>query len=145
MKEVYNIFREDILWSEHGDFIIENGDIKDSRVIPGSGFLDEIMRRLKSAIHDWKLEQDYGANLNIFEGEQNNEETWLAITNQIVDSLTRKFLMPNQIEVNVIPATSEEIAIRIDFSKEIQTIFGIDLPSVKMVYNMTTNNSFITR
>ena len=145
MKSSFLLAKEDLLWAESGDFNISEGDIVDTRAVSGSGFMEEIMQRIKSSTEDWKLEPNYGATLQDFEGEENNEETWTRIQLRLTEVLSEDFLQPSQFSINIIPLGDDEIAVRIDFSSDLQVLMGKELPSIKMVYNMITNNSLITR
>lgn len=145
MIALLSVLKEDILWAETGDFKIAGGDIVDSRSVKGSGFIDEIICRLRSASGDWKIRPMYGADLQDFEGETNDQRTWGNVQARISEVLTDELLSSGDFSINIIPLGDDEIAVRIDFSQGVKQELGTELPPIKMVYNMITNNSFITR
>lgn len=146
MKLLNDLNKIDFYWSDIGDFIIENGDIKDTRRTVGAGFLDEAIRRIKSSTGDWKLNPTDGASLSEHEGKINGPATWQEIKNSIIYAYTHDlFLYPDSFEVNIAPIDIDEIAIRIDFSQELSILLDTELPVIKMVYNLQTHQPFIMR
>jgi len=146
MELLSSIERVDLNWSDSGDFIIQNGDIKDTRLNKGEGFIEEVTRRIKSSVGDWKLEPSFGASLGTFEGENNIEETWKRIESSLSHALTYDlFLYPRAFEINIAPIDSDEIAIRVDFTPELDILLGTELPTVKMVYSLSSHQPFIMR
>ena len=146
MELLSSLEKKDFNWSDSGDFVIQNGDIKDTRLNTGEGFLEEVARRIQSSAGDWKLEPVFGASLIKFEGENNDEDLWEAIESAIKHSLTLDmFLYPKSFTVNVAPIDVDEVAIRVDFNTELDIILGTELPAFKMVYNLTTHQPYIMR
>lgn len=146
MELLKGISKVDFYWSDNGDFTIENGDIKDTNRTNGAGFLEEVSLRLKSSVGDWKFAPDEGASLSTFEGETNNSATWNRIYESILYSLTYDlFVYPDSVQINIAPIDSSEIAIRVDFTADLDILLGTELPSVKFVYNLSTNQSYIMR
>lgn len=146
MELLNNLDRIDLYWSEAGDFIIENGDIKDTSRNLGAGFIDEVERRIKSSMGDWKLDPTFGASINRFQGQSNNQKTWQEIHAVIAHALTKDlFVYPDSIEINIAPIDVDEIAIRVDFTKGLDILLGDELPTVKVVYNLESNEPYIMR
>lgn len=146
MELLNNLDRIDFYWAEAGDFIIENGDIKDTRLTLGAGFIDEVERRIKSSVNDWKLDPRFGASINRYQGQINNDQTWRQIQGSIAHALTKDlFVYPDSIEISIAPIDIDEIAIRVDFTKGLDILLGEDLPTVKVVYNLQTNEPYIMR
>lgn len=146
MELLRGLSKVDFYWSDSGDFIIENGDIKDTRKTVGAGFIDEVHRRIRSSVGDWKLSPEDGASLHNFEGEPNNDKTWAKIYESILYSLTNDlFVYPDSVKISIAPIDSHEIGIRVDFTEDLDILIGSELPSVKLVYNLSTNQPYIMR
>ena len=140
------INKQDFLWGDIGDLIIENGDIKDSRLDGASGFLDEVKIRVSSSVGDWKLSPEKGASLPFFEGRTNNEKTRSEIITSITESLLAGgFLHARQFNVSVIPISEDEIAIRVDFSRELSILIDEEIDGIKLVYSLSSNMPLIMR
>ena len=146
MSLMTEVVREDILWSQLDDFTVVNGDLADTRSKSGLGFLEEVEIRLKSAIGDWKLDGEKGASIIHFEGRINNEKTWGEISDAISHTLSHDlFLYATQFEVFIIPLSEDEIAIRIDFNKELGILLDEEIPSIKLVYSLVGHQPYVMR
>lgn len=144
MKFLFSQETEDLVWSDSTDFSIVNGDLEDTRTIPGKGFIQEVFERIHSAKNDWKLDTEKGATLEQFEGEVNNQETWNEIAKIITQELTKDmFMLVSDFDVFVAPLSQHEVGIRIDFAREIVYNFSNEIKQVNMVYNTDTNRAFI--
>lgn len=136
----------DVKWSSDGDFIIEVGDMGDSKVSPGLAFLQEAEDRVKSSFNDWKLQDLKGANLEEFEGRENNQTTWSAIEESIKYSFTKdSWLDASDFSVFVAPVSRFEVGIRIDFNTALTNIVVDSKITIRVIYDLQENRSFITR
>jgi len=146
MREVDTIEKQDFKWSEMGDFIIEAGDIADTRDFLGMGFMEEVERRIATGFGDWKLKENEGADLHIYKDRINNKATWESITNSISFSLTFDFLLgPTDFQVFVAPVGINEVAVRLEFSDNIKEALDPKLRNIKIVYNLAGEGPFIMR
>ncbi|MDD3412425.1 MAG: hypothetical protein PHY47_00330 [Lachnospiraceae bacterium] len=142
----YSINREDLTWSDMGDFTVALGDIEDTRAVKGKGFIEECQRRIQSSFNDWKLRNQDGANLHVFKDRINNEILWNEIKDSIVFALTfDSFLSPLDLTVHVAPVSATEVAVRIDFSDNIKKHIDPSLHMIKVIYNLTGEGPFIMR
>ena len=136
----------DISWSSEGDFIINNGDLGDTFQNIGKGFIQEIEDRVKSAFKDWKLLPNRGSDLNEFEGQVNNEDTWRDIELSISLALTRdSFLEQQDFVVTTAPLSNTQIGIRIDFNVALTNIVPDSTITVKVIYDLKGLGPFIIR
>lgn len=146
MADFYSITKQDLLWSDIGDFLVQTGDLRDTREMSGLGFIDEIERRIQSSFGDWKLKPEEGANLHIFRGKINNEETWGEIRDSISFALIAdNFLTISDFEIYVAPISHSEVAIRIDFSDNIKRKIDERIQTIKVVYDLNGQGPFIMR
>ena len=143
MNSIISVLKEDLRWSDAGDFTIKNGDIEDTRSSPGMGFRDECKRRIKSAMGDWKLSPKDGASLWTFEGEPNNKETWDKVSYRIGNALTSgMFLLTSDFRVVVAPISVDSIGIRIDFSEYLSSTLGFIIDQISVVYSLEGNRPY---
>lgn len=140
MNSIISVLKEDLRWSDAGDFTIKNGDIEDTRQSPGMGFRDECKRRIKSAMGDWKLSPKDGASLWTFEGEANDDQTWNRISYRIAAALTQgMFLTASDFSVIVAPISTDSVGIRIDFSDSLSSVLGFIIDQISVVYSLEGN------
>ena len=136
----------DFEWSGDGDWVIRNGDISDTNNSTGRAFIQEVEDRAKSAVDDWKLQPQKGANLEDFEGEVNNERTWKRIEAAIDFSLTKDgFLDQSDFIVTAAPVSNTEVAVRIDFYASLTNIIPDSKIVVKVVFDLKGQGPFIVR
>lgn len=146
MRQTHTVGKQDFKWSDMGDFIVNGGDLEDTRELQGTGFIEEVQRRVKSGFGDWKLAEDDGANLHVYENRINNEATWRDISDAISFSLTKDFfLVPLDFQVFVAPVSTNEVAVRIEFSDNIRRQIDPKLHNVKIVYNLEGQGPFVMR
>lgn len=141
-----SVKREDLLWSSSGDFVLDRGDLADSRGITGTAFVEEIERRLKTSYGDWKLRPVEGANMHLFRGKNNDQTTWAEISDSIIHGLSfDHFLSPSDFEVFVAPISHSEVAIRVEFADNIKTMIDDRVENIKIVYNLMGSGPYIMR
>ena len=142
----FSINREDLCWSDMGDFIVDLGDIKDTRSVRGKGFFEECQKRVASSNNDWKLKEDEGASLHVYKDRINNEVLWNEIKDSIVFCFTADgFLSPLDFAVHVAPVSATEVAVRIDFADNIKRHLDPSLHIMKVIYNLTGEGPYIMR
>ena len=136
----------DMKWSSDGDFLVENGDIADTSNKVGLGFVQEAEDRVKSSLEDWKLYPGRGADIDIFHGEINNEDTWENLERAITFALTSDLFLDNQdFSVTIAPIAESEIGIRIDFNTSLTDTVPDSTIVVKIVYDLAGKGPFIIR
>lgn len=146
MRQTHTVGKQDFKWSGMGDFIVSGGDLEDTREIQGMGFMEEVERRVNSGFGDWKLAEDDGSNMHIYEGRINNQATWRDISDAISFSLTKDFfLVPLDFQVFVAPVSTNEVAVRVEFSDNIRRQIDPRLHNVKIVYNLEGQGPFVMR
>lgn len=141
-----NVEKQDLLFSETGDFVVKNGDLQDSRSLQGLGFLEEIENRLKSSFNDWKLNPGYGANLSSFRGLNNNKVLWSRIVDSINYSLTQDhFLLSSDFSVYATGINESQVAVKIIFSDNIRKNIDYRIQDIRIVFNLLTDGPHIMR
>lgn len=146
MREIHTIGRQDFKWSQMGDFVVESGDLADTRELQGLGFMEEVERRIATGYGDWKLKEEDGADLHIYKDRINNEETWKAISDSISYALTADFFLgPVDFQVYVAPVGINEVAVRVEFSDNVRELIDPKLHNIKIVYNLDGEGPFIMR
>ena len=146
MREIHNVAKQDFRWSTMGDFVIQDGDISDTRELSGLGFFEEVERRIASSFDDWKLSANDGANLDVYKDRINEEATWKEISDSISFAFTSDFFLSAvDFKVYVAPVGINEVAVRVEFSDNIRREIDPRLDNVKVVYDLTGQGPFIMR
>ena len=141
-----NTTKEDLLFSEIGDFIIENGDLKDTRYLRGIGFIEEVESRLKSSTNDWTLNPDYGANIGSFRGLSNSKVAWRRLEDSISYALTQDgFLLIGDFSVFAIGINESQVAVKIVFSDNIRKDIDYKIQDVRIVFDLLSDGPRIMR
>ncbi len=136
----------DFEWSPDGDFVIRNGDIADTTNSNARAFIQEIEDRMMSALNDWKLLKNKGANLEDFEGLINNERTWAQIESAVSFALTKDAFLDEQDFIpTAAPVSNDEVAIRIDFNTSLTNVIPDSKIVVKVVFDLQGRGPFIVR
>lgn len=136
----------DFEWSHDGDLVFRNGDIADTKISTGRGFIQEIEDRVKSSTKDWKLLPNKGADIEDFHGETNNESTWKRIESAISFSLTKDgFLEEQDFKTTAAPMSNTEVAIRIDFNTSLTNVIPDSKIVVKVAYDLLGQGPFMIR
>jgi|LakMenE18May11ns_1017448.scaffolds.fasta_scaffold8963327_1 hypothetical protein len=138
--------RKDFNFSEHGDFIIEHGDLKDTMKFHGLGFMEEVELRIKSSYGDWYFEEEKGANLHVFEGRMISDSLISSIEESISNALTfNDFLSTSDFNVEAIAIDINEVAVKVVFSDNIRKLIDYRLESVRIVFDLKTATPRIVR
>lgn len=146
MQRFFNVLKKDFLFSRNGDFTIKNGDIEDSSKLNGLGFLEEVELRIKSSYGDWYFEVNKGANLHLFEGRIINVSLLESIKESIQTALTYDdFLVTNDFVVLVMQTDINEVAVKIDFSDNIQKYVDYKIQDVRMIFDLKSGTPKIVR
>ena len=136
----------DLKWSNEGDFIVENGDLADTKNIEGLAFLQEVSDRVKSSFADWQLMPEKGANLDEFIGMINSSSTQKAIEDAISFSFTKdNFLDRQDFQIAAIPVDNTQIAVRIDFDTSLTDVEADSTIQFKLIYDTSGKGPFIVR
>jgi hypothetical protein len=136
----------DLKWSIEGDFIIENGDLADTKNIAGLAFLQEVSDRVKSSFADWELMPDRGSNLDEFIGSINSARTQKAIEDAISFSFTKdNFLDRKDFQIAAVPIDNTQIAVRIDFETSLTEFDTDSTIQFKLIYDTSGKGPFIVR
>jgi hypothetical protein len=136
----------DFEWSADGDFVFRNGDLGDTKISTGRGFIQEVEDRTKSSFSDWKLLPNKGANIEDFHGENNTEEVWKRVESAVGFSLTKDgFLDQQDFLVTVAPVSNDEIAVRIDFNTSLTDVIPDSKIVVKVTYDLLGQGPFMVR
>lgn len=136
----------DFEWSQDGDWVFRNGDLADTKISIGRGFIQEVEDRAKSAFEDWKLLPNKGANIEDFHGEINNQDTWSRMEAAVSFSLTRDgFLDQQDFLVTAAPVSNTEAAIRIDFNTSLTDVIPDSKIVVKVAYDLLGQGPFMIR
>ena len=146
MQHYFNMQKEDILFSRNNDFSIKNGDLEDSLGIPGLGFLEEVELRIKSSYGDWYFDEQKGANLYLFEGQMITVSLLENLRESIQTALTYDdFLITNDFKVSVAQIDMDEVAVKIEFSDNIQKYIDYTIHDVKIIFNFKNGTPKIVR
>lgn len=136
----------DFEWSSDGDWVIRNGDLADTKISTGRGFIQEVEDRVKSSFEDWKLQPKRGSNIEDFHGENNNQRTWKSIEAALGFSLTKDaFLDQQDFIVTAAPLSNTELAVRIDFNTSLTDAVPDSKIVVKVAYDLAGQGPFIVR
>jgi protein tyrosine phosphatase len=136
----------DLEWSSDGDFVLRNGDLADTKISKGRGFIQEVEDRVKSSTNDWKLLPRRGANIEEFHGEVNNQKTWKSIEAAISFSLVKDgFLEQQDFIVTAAPLSNTEVAVRIDFNASLTDTVPDSKIVVKVAYDLAGQGPFMVR
>lgn len=136
----------DFSWSPEGDFILKDGDIGDTFKNTGKGFLQEVEDRIKSSLSDWKIYGTRGAGISAYEGEINDESTWVSIQGSIEYALTNdSFLDRGEFSIEIAPLSNTSIGIRVDFNTALTYTSADSTITVKVAYDLSGDKPFIIR
>jgi hypothetical protein len=143
MAEIYD--KTDLLWTNRGDYYLNNGDIGDTSTDPLRSLYQEVHTRIKSDLQDWKNFPRIGATLSDFVGEANNKHTAEAIKTRIVSSLTNDGLIKrSDLTVKYIPVDIDNILFRLSIKVAPTAINGgSNILSISLLYNYGENNIFV--
>lgn len=101
----------DLLWTLNGDLAPgKDGDIADTSHDVLKSFRQEIRTRVRSALEDWEMHPEIGADLDEIIGEPNNKQTAEKGKSRIIDSLIRdNFMSETDIKVKYVPVDQNRI------------------------------------
>lgn len=95
--------------------------------------------RIKSVTNDWFNENELGANLEIFLGQENNEITLKEVTNRIIASISD--IIENEKNIFIIPKIDMEVLSFIIFIKGTHSKTPIIINvKIDIVSGVTTSN-----
>ena len=126
----YFIGQTDIGMTLDGDIMI--GDDGDFKLVEGFEWLyREVNKRIRTTNPSWNLYPTYGASLDDFQGQPNNEAVAKEIRRRLVDVLSRDNIgYPGEFTVVVVPIAVDGISIFIYLD-----IPGNRMEVLKMIYN----------
>lgn len=102
----------DLAFSKNGDYVLEDGDLKDTSWDPWESFKQEVRTRLCSIKGDWKLHPQLGADLITELGMPNTQETGERIkTKATLALLAHGFVSKEDFSLRVFPLFLETIGI----------------------------------
>ena len=100
----------DLAFSKNGDFIIENGDLKDSTWEAWEGHRQMIRSRVLGIEGDWKLYPGISANLDQEIGKLNTRERGANVVKRILQALTFDGAYQTQnLKVKAVPVSKTAI------------------------------------
>jgi len=136
----------DFEWSQDGDFVFRNGDLADTKISTGRGFIQEVEDRAKSAFDEWKLLPNKGANIEDFHGLNNDSDVWKQIESALSFSLTKDgFLEQSDFIATAAPMSNSEVAVRIDFNTSLTDVVPDSKIVVKVAYDLLGQGPFMVR
>ena len=138
----------DFSWTSRGDLAIgHNGDLADTYGDPLRSLYQEIRTRTMSALGDWKLYPNLGANLENYVGEPNDKRTAEAIKLRIIASLAKDGLVNTRdMQIRYIPIDVDKIMFRISISVASSARNGnSNSLGINFLYDYSENHAYFTR
>ena len=135
----------DFAWTRMGDLVIgHDGDIMDTYQDPLRSLYQEVRTRVMSALGDWSLYPDQGADIEQFVGEPNNKRTAEAIKTRIVGAITKNGLVNNSdLKVRYMPIDIDKIMFRIGITVLPTSLNGgSNFLGVNFLYDYSENHAY---
>lgn len=133
----------DIKFDKYGDIEFFNNDIK---LIEGEidVLYQNVVDRLKTNFGDYKLNINFGANLNSFIGKKNGSELESLISKSIIKSLTYDdYLKPSQVNAIAI-SEQEKVYVRISIYPDNNSYTVNDEFTINTIFDIASGLFYVT-